>query len=103
MPNSVRAFFEPRFGYDFSQIRIHRNSELAETARQLEARAFTRGKDIVFAEGEYAPETPRGKVLLAHELIHTVQQSQNNTSVHVQTNAEELLQRQVEPETLFST
>ena len=78
LPESVRAFFEPRFSYDFSQVRIHADSEAAETAQALKARAFTVGQDIVFGAGEYAPKSTTGKRLLAHELTHVVQQGANN-------------------------
>lgn len=75
LPVSTRAFFEPRFGYDFSQVRVHNDVRAVETARTLNARAFTTGRDVVFGGGRYAPETVRGRQLLAHELVHTIQQS----------------------------
>jgi len=71
---STRAFFEPRFGHDFSQVRIHADSKAAESARSVNALAFTVGRDVVFGAGQYAPETSTGQRLLAHELTHTVQQ-----------------------------
>lgn len=71
---SDRRFFEPRFGQDFSQVRIHADTKAAETAKAVNARAFTLGKNIVFGSGEYSPETGRGRQLLAHELTHTIQQ-----------------------------
>ncbi|MBM3235926.1 DUF4157 domain-containing protein [Candidatus Poribacteria bacterium] len=74
LPESVRAFFEPRLGYDFSQVRVHTNSQAAETAQAVNAHAFTTGSNIVFGAGQYAPETTEGKWLLAHELTHVVQQ-----------------------------
>ncbi len=70
-----RAFFEPRFGADFSQVRIHTGSSAEETVRSLNALAFTFGQDIVFGAGQYAPDTAAGRQLLAHELVHTVQQN----------------------------
>jgi hypothetical protein len=76
LPASVRSFFEPRFGYDFSQVRIHQNRRAADTARRLNARAFTLGRDIVFADGEYVPGSYAGKKLIAHELTHVIQQNQ---------------------------
>lgn len=75
LTESVRAFFEPRFGYDFSQVRIHTDSRAANSARALNARAYTVGCDIVFGMGQYAPGQLEGKRLLAHELAHTVQQT----------------------------
>jgi hypothetical protein len=72
---ATRGYFEPLFGHDFSQVRVHSGSNAAESARSLSARAFTAGRNIVFAEGRYRPGTPDGKRLLAHELAHVVQQS----------------------------
>jgi len=74
LPESVRIFFEPRFNYDFSQVRVHTDGRAADTAQAMNARAFTTGKDIVFGAGLYSPETETGKRLLAHELVHVVQQ-----------------------------
>lgn len=74
LPESVRAFFEPRFGYDFSGVRVHTDAKAAEVARRVDARAFTVGRDIVFGAGEYAPEISKGQRLLAHELTHMAQQ-----------------------------
>lgn len=69
-----RAFFEPRFGRDFSQVRVHADGRSADAAASVRARAFTVGRDIVFGAGEYAPGTDAGRRLLSHELVHTVQQ-----------------------------
>ena len=77
LPQSVRAFFEPRFGHDFSNVRVHTDNKESETARALNAQAFTVGRDIVFRTGQYATETTAGKQLLAHELTHVVQQNGN--------------------------
>jgi hypothetical protein len=74
LPESVRAFFEPRLGYNFSQVRIHANQGTAESARVLNARAFTVGEHVVFGPGEYRPGTSDGRRLLGHELTHVVQQ-----------------------------
>jgi len=71
---SLRAYFEPRFGRDFSQVRLHTDGAAAHAARSIQARAFASGGDIVFAAGEYAPATAQGQRLLAHELAHVVQQ-----------------------------
>jgi hypothetical protein len=70
----TQAFMEPRFGHDFSKVRIHADERAAESARSLNALAYTVGQDIVFGEGQYAPGTSVGKRLLAHELTHTLQQ-----------------------------
>ena len=71
----VRAAFEPRFGHDFSKVRVHTDSEAAQSARAVNALAYTVGNDIVFASGLYRPETMEGRRLLAHEFAHVVQQS----------------------------
>lgn len=71
----TRAFFEPRFGYDFSSVRIHADSQAAESARAVRAHAYTVGSDLVFASGRYAPESGAGRQLLAHELAHVTQQA----------------------------
>lgn len=68
------AYLQPRFGYDFGNVRIHDSSIAAESARALGARAFTAGTNIVFNRGEYSPATEQGRRLLAHELAHVVQQ-----------------------------
>ncbi|MCP4401364.1 MAG: DUF4157 domain-containing protein [bacterium] len=75
LPDSARAFFEPRFRYDFSQVRVHTDSQAAETAQVINAQAFTVGQDVVFGGGQYAPTTSVGKQLMAHELAHVIQQS----------------------------
>ena len=75
LDSGARAFFEPRFGHDFSHVRVHTGTQAAEGARVLQARAYTTGNHIVFDAGEYAPSSDRGARLLAHELAHTVQQS----------------------------
>src|SRR5712671_7191696 len=71
---STRAFFEPRFGRDFSDVRIHTSSDAAASARSINAHAYTAGSDIVFASSQYAPDTTLGRTLLAHELTHVMQQ-----------------------------
>lgn len=75
LPESVRTFFEPRFGYDFSGVSIHTDARAAESARAVNAQAFTVGRDVVLGAGEYAPEGSEGRRLLAHELTHMVQQN----------------------------
>ncbi|GEM_PF-4431241 len=74
LDTASRAFMEPRFGHDFSQIRVHTGLRAHAAAAEISARAFTSGRDIVFGCGEYAPATRSGNELLAHELAHVVQQ-----------------------------
>jgi hypothetical protein len=69
-----RAFFEPRFGRDLSQVRIHADPRAAESAHSVCARAYTVGHHVVFGRGQYAPHTADGRHLVAHELTHTLQQ-----------------------------
>ncbi len=74
LPDSARAFFEPRFGYDFSQVRIHAGPQAAEAAHMVRARAFTIGRDIALAAGQDSLNTEQGRRLIAHELTHVLQQ-----------------------------
>jgi hypothetical protein len=72
---ATRAFMEPRFGHDFGHVRIHADAKAAESARALNARAFTVGSAMVFGSGQFAPTTSAGRQLIAHELSHTIQQA----------------------------
>ena len=85
---SIRAFYEPRFERNFDQVRVHTGSQAADTARRINARAFTVGEHIVFGAGEYAPETRAGRHLLSHELTHAVQQGK------AQPGSKSMVQRQ---------
>jgi outer membrane protein OmpA-like peptidoglycan-associated protein len=69
------AFFRPRFGFDFSHVRIHNDPTADESAHSVNALAYAAGSDIAFASGQYEPGTETGRRLLAHELAHVVQQS----------------------------
>lgn len=71
---ATRAQLEPRFGHDFSQVRVHTDSKAAASAQAVNALAYTVGRSIVFGAGMYATDRPAGRRLLAHELAHTVQQ-----------------------------
>ncbi|MHB9757338.1 eCIS core domain-containing protein [Streptomyces sp. BYX5S] len=75
-----RTFFEDRLGRDLSAVRVHTGGDTSATARALRARAYTIGHDIGFRSGEYAPGTPAGRRLLAHELVHVVQQESDGGS-----------------------
>ena len=76
MPEATREQMEARFNADFTDVRIHRDQAAAISAEALNANAYTSGRDIYFAAGKYAPGTPQGDRLLAHELTHTLQQSE---------------------------
>jgi hypothetical protein len=71
----LRDFFGPRFGHDFSKVRVHADGEAGESARAVEAHAYAVGDHVAFAPDQFKPETRDGRRLLAHELAHTVQQS----------------------------
>ena len=77
---ATRAYMEPRFGYDFSNVRVHTDETAARAARSIDAVSYTAGTDIGFGSGRYAPDTPMGRELLAHELTHVVQQSHASPS-----------------------
>ncbi len=69
-----RAYFEPRFGHNFSDVRIHTHHEAQRASEAMGARAFTLGRDIAFASGQFETQSRAGRHLLAHELAHVVQQ-----------------------------
>jgi hypothetical protein len=75
LDGATRAFFEPRFGQDFSRVRIHSDAQAEQSAHALGALAFTVGQHIVFGLDRYAPNSVSGKKLLAHEFSHVAQQS----------------------------
>lgn len=74
---ATRRFMEPRFGHDFSQVRVHADTQAAESARAVNALAYTVGHKVVFGEGQFAPHSVEGKNLLAHELAHLSHNSQS--------------------------
>jgi hypothetical protein len=77
---AARQVLEPRFGHDFSQVRVHTDRRAAESAREVDALAYTVGREIVFAGGRYQPRQNEGLKLLSHELAHVVQQEGRDTS-----------------------
>ena len=70
---STRAFFEPRFGRDFSDVRVHTDAQAAHSAQAVNALAYTVGTQVVFGSSQYAPHSPAGRKLLSHELTHVAQ------------------------------
>src|SRR2546423_4409952 len=78
---ATRAFMEPRFGHDFSRVRVHTDSSATESARAVNALAYTVGHNIVFGAGLYAPNTTTGRRLLAHELAHVAQGSRSGAAL----------------------
>lgn len=88
LSTSLRGFMEPRFGADFSAVRVHTGSRAENMNQQVGARAFTLGSDIYFGRGQYAPESTAGRGLIAHELTHTIQQgATSQTLARAATNA----------------
>ena len=75
LDHATRSFFEPRFGRDLSGVRIHTDSRAAESARTVNAHAFTAGDHVVFDKDSYRPHSRDGRLLLAHELAHVMQQT----------------------------
>jgi Domain of unknown function (DUF4157) len=71
----IKSRMETAFGSDFSAVRVHTDSSAADLSTRLNARAFTIGRDVAFASGEYQPGTVIGDALVAHELAHVMQQS----------------------------
>jgi len=82
MSQNSRQFFEPRFGHDFSNVKIHTDTVAAKSAQSINALAYTTGHNIVFNSGQYAPDSDSGKRLIAHELTHVVQQSNDSIKLH---------------------
>ena len=86
LDTSTRAWVEPHFGQDFSQVRVHADAQAAQSASALNARAYTLGQQIVFGAGEYQPQAAEGQRLLTHELTHVVQQG-GTVRGHIQRQA----------------
>jgi hypothetical protein len=82
LAKSERAYFEPRFGTDFSLVRVHTGAQAAESARAVNAKAYTIGQDVTFGVGQYTPGTSEGRRLIAHELTHVVQQGGKSVFTH---------------------
>jgi hypothetical protein len=88
LDRATRAFMESRFGHDFSRVRVHTDARAVESARTVSALAYTVGRDVVFGAGQYTPSTAGGRRLLAHELTHVVQQSnQGGLQSHTENSA----------------
>lgn len=79
LDDRVRHDMERRFGHDFSRIRVHDSGSAQRSANEVNARAYTVGRDVVFGAGQYAPDTLQGRLLIAHELAHTIDQGRSAT------------------------
>jgi hypothetical protein len=91
LPETSQSFFGKRLGTDFSEVKIHTGDKAAQSAKDLQAKAYTSGNHVVFAKGQYAPDTEAGKKLLAHELTHVVQQTGSGTP-----DQEKIIQRELD-------
>lgn len=80
LDSRTRSFFEPRFGHDFSTVRVHTDHKAAQSAQAVDATAYTVGQHVVFGQEQYQPHTEKGRGLLAHELTHVVQQNRGGLS-----------------------
>jgi outer membrane protein OmpA-like peptidoglycan-associated protein len=80
---ALRQDLEQRLGYDFSRVRVHSGAAAERSAQDVNAHAYTVGPDLVFGEAQYSPHTLTGQRLLAHELVHTLQQSTSAESAGV--------------------
>jgi Domain of unknown function (DUF4157) len=89
---ATRSLMEPRFGHSFENVRVHYDGHAAESARAVNARAYTIGQHVVFDAGEYAPHRPAGRELIAHELAHVVQQSRSGSRTTAPTSQDSLEQ-----------
>ncbi len=95
LSNEVLAFMEPRFGTDFSQVKVHTDNESSRMNQELQAQAFTHKQDVYFGAAKYNPDSQEGKELLAHELTHVVQQTGNESQLHRQ--PEKMIMRDSDP------
>jgi len=84
LDSTTRTYMEQRFGHDFDNVRVHTGGQADAAARQINSLAFTLGNDVVFREGQYAPQSNEGRRLLAHELTHVVQQSAGSATAAIQ-------------------
>jgi hypothetical protein len=96
LPDDVRSFMEPRFGADFSSVRVHTDGEAVQMNKALGAQAFAHGSDLYFRAGEYNPGSSDGKRLLAHELTHVVQQTGGVQAKHTFERSEDQSEHQAD-------
>jgi hypothetical protein len=84
LPAELQNFYEPKFGFDFSNVKIHTDTAAAKSAQSINALAYTSGNNIVFGSGQFSPLTTQGKKLLGHELTHVVQQNAGRAQNSIQ-------------------
>ncbi|MES2649709.1 MAG: DUF4157 domain-containing protein [Bacteroidota bacterium] len=90
LPASLQMFYGHRMQHDFSDVQIHTGTAAEQSAKSVQAQAYTYGNHIVFANGKYQPDTDAGKTLLAHELVHVMQQDKQDISAGVQRKTDEV-------------
>lgn len=90
---SLRREMEGHFGHDFSQVRVHSGAAAERSAGEVNAHAYTVGYDVVFGAGQFAPGTPQGRRLIAHELTHVVQQKTGTLALQRQPQDRDVLSR----------
>lgn len=95
LDNRAKDYMEERFGVDFSDVRIHTNSQAVQMSEDLNAKAFTVGNDIYFNQGQFNPNSSSGKHLLAHELTHTIQQSGSQVQRVQKKQTSQVIQRNI--------
>lgn len=101
LPPSLRDDLEPKFGADFSEVRVHTNEQSHQLNQAIQAKAFTTGQDMFFRQGAYEPGSRGGQALIAHELTHVVQQSgstvqaNDSTKIRNGTSSHGVVQRKV--------
>jgi hypothetical protein len=81
LDGTTRRFMESRFDFDFGDVRVHADAQAARSAGAVGASAYAVGRDVVFGAGQYAPNTQKGRGILAHELAHVVQQNPTSGNV----------------------
>jgi hypothetical protein len=94
---ALQSDMEQRFGYDFSQVRVHADAAAEQSTREVNAHAYTVGRDIVFGAGRFAPATHDGRRLIAHELTHVVQQTRSGPGGGSHAGMERRVQRDTVP------
>jgi hypothetical protein len=78
---ATRSFMQSRLGHDFSKVRVHTDATASQSADAVNALAYTVGQHIVFGKGQYAPASESGSGLLAHELVHVIQQTRTGPAI----------------------
>jgi len=101
LPSGVRSKFQTTMGPDFSDVRVHTGTAADTAARSIQAKAYTLGSDIAFADGQYDPSTAGGKRLLAHELTHVTQQGSAPARVHRQESESKNVEKPSEVEKML--